>query len=330
MTPRASTSSSSSATRHIKSGAFRAGAWSWPPTRIACSGRSELMSSSCTALRRDAGSSEVTYSLQRRVGSSQKRGTYGGQRRACSEGLMEDSNEPAARAYGGQRYPCSSRQRGTLPRAATRRLVAEARDLSPAATRRLVTEANDLSIRAKARTPSGNRKRNGVSLPGGSSAPKTAPLPERAKRAIWEGRTARSAGRGWAASFPSSGMQVIAYDPRSGNVAQRSVPVSEGTPESALFFDVFDDDAVGRPVRHTTPRSAVGQTSYDALRVEVTDPLLKMAAGGARGGRGGSEGCAVTGAPAATWARAATGARAATPHAATTARAATGAARRSR
>jgi hypothetical protein len=96
-------------------------------------------------LRTDAGSSEVTYRLQRRAGSSHQRGTYGAQRRAFREGPMERSDEPAARAYGGQRCPCASLQRGTLPRAATRRLVAEARDLSPAATRRLVAEARDLA-----------------------------------------------------------------------------------------------------------------------------------------------------------------------------------------
>src|SRR5262249_4378405 len=68
-------------------------------------------------------------------------------------------------------------------------------------------------------------------------------------------------------------MQVIAYDPRSGNVARRSVPVSEGTAESELRFDVYDGDALGRQVRHTSPWGAVVRTSYDGLRMEVTDAL---------------------------------------------------------
>jgi YD repeat-containing protein len=68
-------------------------------------------------------------------------------------------------------------------------------------------------------------------------------------------------------------MQKVAYDPLSGKVARRSVPVSEGTAESEMLFDVFEFDALGREVRHTTPWSAVTETAYDGLLAQVTDPL---------------------------------------------------------
>ena len=71
-------------------------------------------------------------------------------------------------------------------------------------------------------------------------------------------------------------MQEVAYDARSGKVARRSVPVSEGTPESEILFDVYEYDALGREVRHTTPWNAAVQTAYDGLLVEVTDPLLNV------------------------------------------------------
>jgi RHS repeat-associated protein len=68
-------------------------------------------------------------------------------------------------------------------------------------------------------------------------------------------------------------VQEVAYDPRSGKVARRSVPASEDAPASELLFDVFEHDSVGREIRHTTPWSAVTETSYEGLFVQVTDPL---------------------------------------------------------
>ncbi|XXY20357.1 RHS repeat-associated core domain-containing protein [Sorangium sp. So ce216] len=68
-------------------------------------------------------------------------------------------------------------------------------------------------------------------------------------------------------------MQEIAYDARGEHVARRSVPVREGTPERDMLYDVYEHDAVGREVRHTTPWKAVVETEYDALRVRVTDEL---------------------------------------------------------
>ncbi|XXU32019.1 RHS repeat-associated core domain-containing protein [Sorangium sp. So ce887] len=68
-------------------------------------------------------------------------------------------------------------------------------------------------------------------------------------------------------------MQQIAYDALGEHIARRSVPVREGTPEDELLVDVYEHDAVGREVRHTTPWNAVVETDYDALRVEVTDAL---------------------------------------------------------
>ncbi|WP_437729520.1 RHS repeat-associated core domain-containing protein [Sorangium sp. So ce861] len=68
-------------------------------------------------------------------------------------------------------------------------------------------------------------------------------------------------------------MQEIAYDARGERVARRSVPVTEGTPQDDLLYDVYEHDAVGREVRHTTPWGAVVETEYDGLRAEVTDAL---------------------------------------------------------
>jgi len=60
-------------------------------------------------------------------------------------------------------------------------------------------------------------------------------------------------------------MQEVAYDPRSGQVARRSVPVSEGTDESKMLFDAFAYDALGREVRHTSAWNAITDTDYDGL-----------------------------------------------------------------
>jgi hypothetical protein len=58
---------SSSNTPPTTCGASPAAACCWPPTRIARSGRSGPMRSSCLASRRDTGPSEVTYEEQRRA-----------------------------------------------------------------------------------------------------------------------------------------------------------------------------------------------------------------------------------------------------------------------
>ncbi|XYH97782.1 RHS repeat-associated core domain-containing protein [Sorangium sp. So ce1128] len=68
-------------------------------------------------------------------------------------------------------------------------------------------------------------------------------------------------------------MQQIAYDARGEHIARRSVPVSEGTPEDEILVEVYEHDAVGREVRHTTPWGAVVETDHDGLRVEITDAL---------------------------------------------------------
>ncbi|WP_437813338.1 RHS repeat-associated core domain-containing protein [Sorangium sp. So ce1078] len=71
-------------------------------------------------------------------------------------------------------------------------------------------------------------------------------------------------------------MQQIAYDVLGENIVRRSVPVREGTPEDEILVDVYEHDAVGREVRHTTPWNAVVETDYDAWRVEVTDALQQV------------------------------------------------------
>ncbi len=73
-------------------------------------------------------------------------------------------------------------------------------------------------------------------------------------------------------------MQVIEYDRLSGNVAKKSVPTAEGTPDASLKFDEYEFDALAREIRHVTPWNAVTTTSYDGLLIDVTDPLLKHTA----------------------------------------------------
>jgi RHS repeat-associated protein len=69
-------------------------------------------------------------------------------------------------------------------------------------------------------------------------------------------------------------MQVIEYDRLSGNVARKSVPNAEGTPEAQLKWDSYDFDALGREIRHTTPWNAVTTTHYHGFLIDSTDPLL--------------------------------------------------------
>ncbi|MBK9262014.1 MAG: RHS repeat protein [Polyangiaceae bacterium] len=69
-------------------------------------------------------------------------------------------------------------------------------------------------------------------------------------------------------------IQVIEYDPLSGNVARRSAPAAEDTLDSQLAFDEYEFDALGREIRHTTPWNATTTTSYDGFFIEMTDPLL--------------------------------------------------------
>jgi hypothetical protein len=126
------------------------------------------MLSSCSASRRKAGSSE------RPIGGSDAP--------ACrtSECPMERSDAPALRRSEPTYRPM---ERGGAP--------ALLHGACSAATRRLVAQAEDLFPRAKDRALSGDQKRNDLSLLGAKQAPGTAPLPERAKRVIWEGRAAR-------------------------------------------------------------------------------------------------------------------------------------------
>ncbi|XXT19469.1 RHS repeat-associated core domain-containing protein [Sorangium sp. So ce429] len=87
-------------------------------------------------------------------------------------------------------------------------------------------------------------------------------------RWFWYGPSAEGA-----TGEPRRLMQEIAYDARGGHIARRSVPASEGTPEDEILHDVYEHDAVGREVRHTTPWGAVVETGHDGLRAEVTDAL---------------------------------------------------------
>ncbi|WP_437731191.1 RHS repeat-associated core domain-containing protein [Sorangium sp. So ce1335] len=68
-------------------------------------------------------------------------------------------------------------------------------------------------------------------------------------------------------------LQEIGYDPLGEHIAQRSVPVSEETPERERLYERYEHDAVGREVRTTTPWNAVTTTEYDGLLVRVTDAL---------------------------------------------------------
>jgi RHS repeat-associated protein len=76
-----------------------------------------------------------------------------------------------------------------------------------------------------------------------------------------------------ATGAPPRLMQEVEYDPRSGQIARRSVPVSEGTAESEVLFDVYEFDVLAREVRHTTPWKAITETAYDGLLAQVIDPL---------------------------------------------------------
>ncbi len=69
-------------------------------------------------------------------------------------------------------------------------------------------------------------------------------------------------------------MQVIEYDRLTGNVAKRSVPITEGTPYAQLQWDVYEFDAIGRELRHTTPWNAPVTTTYDGLVIDSADPVL--------------------------------------------------------
>ncbi|XWJ68823.1 RHS repeat-associated core domain-containing protein [Sorangium cellulosum] len=68
-------------------------------------------------------------------------------------------------------------------------------------------------------------------------------------------------------------VQEIGYDALGEHIAQRSVPVSEDTPERERLYERYEHDAVGREVRTTTPWNAVTTTEYDGLLVRVTDAL---------------------------------------------------------
>nr|WP_148313638.1 RHS repeat protein [Sorangium cellulosum] len=91
-------------------------------------------------------------------------------------------------------------------------------------------------------------------------------------RWFWYGPSVEGAAGG-ATGEPRRLMQEIAYDARGERVARRSVPVIEGTPDDERLHDVYEHDAVGREVGHTTTWGAVVETEYDGLRAEVTDPL---------------------------------------------------------
>ncbi len=69
--------------------------------------------------------------------------------------------------------------------------------------------------------------------------------------------------------------QRVEYDRLSGEVAQKSVPIAEGTPDAEVQWDTYEFDAMGREIRHTTPWNAVTTTQYDGFFVHVTDPLLR-------------------------------------------------------
>ncbi|MFO0756888.1 MAG: FG-GAP-like repeat-containing protein [Byssovorax sp.] len=66
-------------------------------------------------------------------------------------------------------------------------------------------------------------------------------------------------------------MQVIAYDALGEHVEKRSVPVREGTKESALLFDEYFYDGIGREIEHIAPWGLHVMTSYDGSTVTVTD-----------------------------------------------------------
>jgi RHS repeat-associated protein len=85
----------------------------------------------------------------------------------------------------------------------------------------------------------------------------------------------------WHGPNPAAGsrpriVQEIVYDTTGDHVAKRSVPTSEGTPASGVLYDVFERDAVGREVRHTTPWGAPMLTAYNGSAVVVTDPLSNV------------------------------------------------------
>ncbi len=86
------------------------------------------------------------------------------------------------------------------------------------------------------------------------------------------GRTILALGHGPAptANTPRI-MQKLEYDRLTGNVARKSVPIAEGTPETALKFEEYEFDPLGREIRHTTPWGAVNTTSYDGLTVDSAD-----------------------------------------------------------
>lgn len=67
-------------------------------------------------------------------------------------------------------------------------------------------------------------------------------------------------------------MKRIEYDRLSGNVAKKSVPIAEGTPDEKLQWDVYEYDSIGREIRHVTPWNAITTTAYDGLVIDSVDP----------------------------------------------------------
>ncbi|NUQ77807.1 MAG: type IV secretion protein Rhs, partial [Polyangiaceae bacterium] len=90
-------------------------------------------------------------------------------------------------------------------------------------------------------------------------------------RWFWHGPAPESS-----AEAPPRLMQEVEYDPLSGNIARRSVPVSESTAAGKLLFDEYQFDALGREVRHTTPWNAITKTAYDGHFVYITDALKNV------------------------------------------------------
>ncbi len=93
----------------------------------------------------------------------------------------------------------------------------------------------------------------------------------RAIRMWWHGPEPHDA-----SGAPPRLMQEIVFDALGEHVARRSVPVREDTKESALLFDAYAFDALGREVEHVAPWGLSVRTSYEGAKVTVSDSLGKM------------------------------------------------------
>jgi RHS repeat-associated protein len=136
-----------------------------------------------------------------------------------------------------------------------------AREKRPDGTETAITwsrsrEQDAWRLRVQSSTPGGNEET--IELDGLG----------RAVRRWWHGPEPQK-GSGAAARL----MQTIAFDALGEHVAKRSLPVREDVAESALLFDEYRYDALGREIEHVTPWGLHVVSEYDGAALRVDDSL---------------------------------------------------------